>query len=651
MTRQQKTLITTTVLFSAASITSAYFQSCDLVKEAYKGTCCGATEENKVLELPKSVAAPFDSVDTLVEAVRSCQMPPGNPVCNAIASAPLDPPISWMDGPSVRTDTRPNVILFYVDDLGYNDVSFTNKAEREADASFPPPTVRTPAIDAVAAEGAVFTRGYAGAPTCSPSRSSLMTGRYPMRNGHYFTPAPDTVPSVVNTILNVRGNPPPEELALLETRVYTERSPLLNPQGNMSTCTQVSVDINPPMSCQGTPTEEVFVSEVLKDGGYYTAHLGKWHLGLENGMDPRSQGFTESIVQDWSFSMGHGLLQETDTIIFDPNSADSTVPGTKKLVTSVDKEDIVDRTITSSDRDQYLTFSDKDGNEMPFRASTYSTDFYTDQAIDIINKHTNDPFFIYLSHWGVHNPNTALRADYDKFAWEPNVKKRIYYAMIHAIDRSMQRLTDTLKEKGLYENTVIIFSSDNGGTSGVTDVLGMNEPFRGWKFTPFEGGIRVPFFVKAPGVPAGTVVDAMVHAMDVMPTIVDSVGLSMPADGKIRDGKSLLPIANGTSTDNVHDTLVWKAEIMSIIMTEQYKLIESKDLEGNTVQKLYDLGADRGELTNLAADPAFADEMTALISTRESFTFAPALWQAYYTTALNPDNPAGASVDYVYYGF
>jgi arylsulfatase A-like enzyme len=155
-----------------------------------------------------------------------------------------------------------------------------------------------------------------------------------------------------------------------------------------------------------------------------------------------------------------------------------------------------------------------------FKPARYLTDYFTDEAVTAIKRNKNQPFFLYLAHWGVHTPLQASKADYDALSNIPDHRRRVYLAMVRAIDRSVGRVLQTLRDEGLDDNTIVIFTSDNGapGYIGLPEV---NQPYRGWKLTLFEGGVHVPYVAKWPGhIPAGTRYQPPVSNIDVLPTVV-----------------------------------------------------------------------------------------------------------------------------------
>ena len=370
---------------------------------------------------------------------------------NAIAVAPYQP-VEWSSGPVTAPEGErpPNIILILADDLGYNDISTFGGGVARGQ-------VKTPAIDALAAEGAVFEQSYAGNATCAPSRAMILTGRYPTRTGFEFTPTPSGMGTVFSMISSSMDNGLPPAL--------------FNEAADQSA---------PAFEEQGLPSSEVTIAEVLKQAGYYTAHIGKWHLGRGQGFAPNDQGFDDSLL------MASGLFLPED----DPN--------------------VVNARIDFDPIDQFLwarmgfAASFNNGGDQRFEPGGYLTDYWTDEAVRIIRQNRNRPFFLYLAHWGVHTPLQATREDYEAVGDIKPHRLRVYAAMIRALDRSVSRITAALEAEGLSDNTIVMFSSDNGapGYIGLEDV---NAPYRGWKLTNFEGGLRVPLFVKWPAaISAGT---------------------------------------------------------------------------------------------------------------------------------------------------
>ena len=212
-----------------------------------------------------------------------------------------------------------------------------------------------------------------------------------------------------------------------------------------------------------------------------------------------------------------------------------------------DHPDVVNAKLDFDPIDQFLwsalTFSNSynSGDADRFEPGGYLTDYWTDESVKVIKSNRNRPFFLYLAHWGIHTPLQATRADYEAVGDIKPHRLRVYAAMTRALDRSVGRVMAALEEEGLAENTIVIFTSDNGG-AGYVGLADVNAPYRGWKITHFEGGIRVPMFVKWPArIAAGQAIDTPVAHIDVMPTLLAAVEQPLPKDREI-DGENLLPL-------------------------------------------------------------------------------------------------------------
>lgn len=325
----------------------------------------------------------------------------------------------------------PNVVLILTDDQGYGDLSLNGNEK-----------LATPNIDRIAKEGARFTR-FCSSPVCSPTRSSLLTGRYNYRTG------------VVDT--------------------YIGRSMMR--------------------------AEEVTVAEMLRPAGYRTGIFGKWHLGDNYPLRAVDQGFDDSLVIH-----GGGLVQ--------PGDVPEAISGVKP-----------------SYFDPVLT---RNGKWEPTKG--YCTDIYFREAMRFIDENRRRPFFCYLPTNAPHTPLEVaeeLVAPYRAMGLD-DVTARIY-GMIRNVDDNVGKLLGHLKERGLEENTMVIFMTDNGPQQ-----KRYNAGLRGLKGTTYEGGIRVPFFVRWPGkIEAGTVVDRLAAHIDVTPTLLEATGTKTVAK---MDGRSLLPL-------------------------------------------------------------------------------------------------------------
>ena len=451
--------------------------------------------------------------------------------------------VTWQSGadPAGRAPGKrpPNIVLILADDLGWNDLTFAGGGV--AGGSVP-----TPHIDSIAREGVSFTRGYSAHSTCAPSRAAIMSGRYGTRFGFEFTPTPPFMSAMIGRIA--------DSLPGRLRKVYRRPGEFENiPFGDM-----------------GMPASEVTLAELLKQADYRTLHIGKWHLGRSNGMAPQDQGFDESLL------MASGLYLSED----DPD-----------VVNSKQDFDPIDRFLWRA-----LRWAASWNGGDAFEPGGYLTDYYTDEAIRAIEANKDRPFFLYLAHWAPHTPLQATRADYDALSHIEDHRLRVYAAMIRALDRGVGRVLAALQANGLDDNTLVFFTSDNGGAHyiGLPEV---NQPYRGWKITFFEGGIHVPYFLKWPGrLSAGQTYDAPVHGFDIYATAAAAAGVPVPGDRKI-DGVDLVPHVTGQRGDAPHPQLFWRAGHYQTALVDGWKL-QVSERPGTTW--LFDLDQDPTEQHNLA---------------------------------------------------
>lgn len=490
--------------------------------------------------------------------------------------------IAWMPGPDTRApgDARPNIIVILADDLGFNDVTFYGGGVAGG-------RVPTPNIDAIARNGVNFTRGYAGNATCAPSRAALVTGRYSTRFGFEFTP---TSPEFAKFVGHFESGFQP-------TIYHEEREPLV-----------------PPMSAMGVPAAEESIGELLSRAGYHTMHFGKWHLGETPGANtPADMGFAESL----GFYAGASMFLPEDH---------------PDVVNSKQEFDPIDLVLWAA-----LPWAVKYNGSDWFEPRGYMTDYLTEEAIKAAKANRNRPFFMYLAYNTVHTPLQALKADYDALSFISDHTLRVYAAMVKNLDDNVGRLIAALKAEGLYENTLIIFTSDNGGANYI-GLEGLNDPYRGWKATFFEGGIRVPFFMQWPGhIPAGTTYANAISHFDVFATSAAAAGVSLPAD-RIIDGVDLLPFVTGARTDLPHETLFWRSGPYKVITQGDWKL---QVTETPRKDWLYNLADDPGERNNLAATmPEKVAELRALLEAYDAQQVAP-IWPALVEGPFALDRPLG----------
>jgi len=502
---------------------------------------------------------------------------------------------SWKEGPVVPNktpDNRPNIILILADDLGFNDVSLYNGGAGSG-------SLLTPNIDQIAKDGVMFKNGYAANAICAPSRASIMTGRYSTRFGFEFTPLFPGAVQLMKWIDDIQDN----ELKIeIEEKLYEDVKDIFS---------------------VGIPTEEITIAEALKDVGYYTAHIGKWHLGRVDGSHPNDQGFDDSL-----FMEGGLYLPEND-----------------KRVVNAKTDHAVDSMIWA--RSQFSASFNKSPN---FAPGGYLTDYYTDEAIQVIEKNKYRPFFLYLAHWAVHNPLQALKSDVTAISHHTTGHNlQVYSGMITALDRSVGRIVDALEKNGLTDNTLIIITSDNGGASYI-ELADINNPYRGWKLTHFEGGTHIPFMAKWPDqIEAGTKFIPVVHHNDIFQTIAAAGNANVPTD-RILDGVDFLPFVNGSKDGILHETLFWRQGHQQTVLHQGWKLIRTSKAE----QKwLFHLEEDPTEQNNLISDYPDKVKLLEQLLDKHNLEQVEPLWPSVVNAPILIDKHTGQEYEkddeYIYW--
>ena len=423
----------------------------------------------------------------------------------------------------VASAEQPNFVVIFADDLGYGDLGVYGSA-----------TIRTPNLDRMAAEGMRFTDFYAAAPFCSPSRASLLTGRYPVRAG---------VPYVLF----------PTELT-------------------------------------GLAPAEITIAEILSDEGYATAAIGKWHLGWPKPFRAQRHGFDFFYGLPYSNDM---LKWEPDTV-FRPQHAFWKLP-------LLDNDEVV---------------------EAPVNQHTL-TRRYTRRAVRFIEENRNQPFFLYFPHTFPHNPLYASEE------FEGRSPHGLYADTVEELDWSVGEVLRTLRELGLDEKTLVVFTSDNGPTRGGgrwqnRSGGGSTGGLRGNKGTTFEGGMREPGIFRWPGkIVAGTETGQPTSILDLLPTLAQLADADVPGD-RVVDGRSIADLLLGKAEALPQEPFFYYfgAQLQAIRLGH-WKLFlrQAEPLEQSASlwylqnpelferhhkireePELYDLDADSGETRNLASE-------------------------------------------------
>lgn len=506
-------------------------------------------------------------------------------------------PVVWQQGPATAevaaSERKPNVIVILADDLGFNDLTFNGGGVAGG-------AVPTPYIDSIAHDGVVLSQGYAGNATCAPSRAAIMTGRYATRFGYEFTPAHPAFEKLVGTFRSP-GQP---------------RAPIYH--------AELEKDV-PPIDRIGLPSSEITVAKLLQGQGYHTTMLGKWHLGETPGKTPNDVGFDEWL----------GFLIGAQKYIRD---------GDPSVVNSKQDFDPIDIFLWTA-----LPFSVTYNNGPSFRPSHYMTDYLGDEAVRVIDANRNRPFFMYLSFNAPHTPLQALKSDYDALPQIKDHRLRVYAAMIRSLDRNVGKVLEALKANGLDENTLVIFTSDNGGAHyiGLPDI---NKPYRGWKATFFEGGIHVPYFIKWPArLPRGARYEQPAAHVDIFSTVAAAAGAATPTD-RVLDGVDLLPFIEGKTEGRPHKTLFWRSGDYKVLLDGDWKLQVSARPDK---MWLFDLKSDPTEQTNLVeSQPEKVAELKKVLDGIDSEQAKP-IWPALLEGPIAIDHPLGVPAkpddEYIYW--
>jgi arylsulfatase A-like enzyme len=465
---------------------------------------------------------------------------------------------------SKTSQKKPNIIILLADDLGKYDISLYGGK-----------STPTPQIDSLAASGVTFTDGYVSSSICSPSRAGLLTGRYQERFGHEFQPG-DRYPK--NNL----------EYYAFKYLINTD-SWRLNPK--------IEYPSDASIATQGLPQSEITFADLAKRKGYNTAIIGKWHLGHYKGFFPLDRGF------DYHY----GFYQAFSLFTPEDDNPD---------IINHHHKDFTDKVIWGNGR---VGIGQIRRDTTIIKDKAYLTETFADEAEAFIDRNKTKPFLLYVPFNAPHTPFQVRKKYYDRF---PNVKdenKRVYFAMISALDDAIGRIVAKVKKEGLEENTLIIFASDNGGADYTFATT--NAPLKGGKFSHFEGGINVPFALSWKGkIKPHTVYKTPVSSLDIFSTIAAAIHSDLPKD-RVYDGVNLISTVNNNK--EAHKNLYWRSGDAKAIRSGDWKLI----ISGKTHQQwLYNLASDKSEKTDLAQkNPAKVKELQIALQNWEKGLVKP-LW-------------------------
>ncbi len=488
-------------------------------------------------------------------------------------------------------DRRPNIIIITADDLGKTDMSLYGGT-----------TVETPNMDAIGHEGVIFTDAYCTSPICAPSRASMLTGRYQQRYGFEVQP---------------QNRYPKNRLEYLVYKHFIDT-------GSWFVVEPVEVPKQEDVEKQGLPPSEITLGELLQSSGYATGIIGKWHLGHYEPFIPSNRGFD----YQYGFYEAFSLYAPTDS----PD------------IVNYRHDYFANKHIWSQERKGPCAVR---RNHEIIREDEYLTHRIAEEAIAFMQEHRAEPFFLYVPFSAPHTPFQAPKEYYELFSHVEDENKRVYYAMIKALDDGVGRIMEALKEYGLDQNTIVMFASDNGGATytGATD----NAPLQGGKFSNFEGGINVPCMIRMPDVlRPGQRYHHQVSLLDFFTTAAALAGAGLPQD-RVYDGVNLMPYleklpgdedrygktaetgssgsgpreSGGVASGKPREALFWRAAYNKAVIKDEWKLVVDEKADRIL---LFNLDHDKEEKHNRAADyPKKVEELLDDVSEWEKGLIEP-LW-------------------------
>ncbi len=428
-------------------------------------------------------------------------------------------------------DEKPNIIVIVADDLGYGELGCQGNDQ-----------IPTPNINSIASSGVRFTQGYVTAAFCSASRAGILTGRYQTRFGYEFNP------------IGAKNEDPNA----------------------------------------GLPVSEKTIADELRQAGYVSGLIGKWHLGGTAKYHPIRRGFDEFF----------GFMHEGHFFVPPPYPGATTWLRRKVLPgggegrwNSADKRAFYS-THLNSNEPAYDADNPIYRGGQPVVEREYLTDAFSREAVDFVKRNHDRPFFLLLSYNAVHSPLQAMDADLKEFAHIKDIQRRIFAAMLSSMDRGIGKVLKTVRDQKLEDNTLIFFLSDNGGPT--KELTSSNGVLRDGKGSVYEGGLRVPFMMQwKDKLPAGKVFEAPVSSLDIFATATSVAGRKLGSK-KIYDGVNLIPFVNGENKSLPHDSFFWRIGNRKAIRVGNWKLLKNPKRSQQTDWELYNLADDISESHDLA---------------------------------------------------